>query len=453
MRQLTLLVLAAFVSVTAMAQRPIIADKIVGIVGDKIILRSDIYNEISDRQRRNEPVPEGAPCYLLDQMLIMKALTLQAEKDSITISDEEVDAIIENRVRKFVQYLGSVEAVEEIAGKTIYQLKEDFRRPIYDNELANKMKKKVVENVRITPQEVKEYWEKIPKDSLPFYESEVEVGEVLIYPKASRDFEVLAQDELADYKRQVESGKARFETLATLYTDDPGSKNNGGQYSINRNEKNFDPTFVRQAFRLKPGQISPVFKSKFGYHIIQMVARQGDDATVRHILRIPKITETEVNEGIMKLDSVRAKLIAGTISFGEAVSKYSEDENAKYLAGMKQSYNGSTYVTIDQLDKDLVLMLGKMKVGEYSKPVVFNDERQKKAIRIVYLKSRSEPHRENFKDDFNRIAERALEFKKQEVLEKWFATKIPNYYIMIDDEFKGCGNLSNWWKYVSTSTN
>jgi len=276
---------------------------------------------------------------------------------------------------------------------------------------------------------------------------------VLIYPKASRDFEVLAQDELADYKRQVESGKARFETLATLYTDDPGSKNNGGQYSINRNEKNFDPTFVRQAFRLKPGKISPVFKSKFGYHIIQMVARQGDDATVRHILRIPKITETEVNEGIMKLDSVRAKLIAGTISFGEAVSKYSEDENAKYLAGMKQSYNGSTYVTIDQLDKDLVLMLGKMKVGEYSKPVVFNDERQKKAIRIVYLKSRSEPHRENFKDDFNRIAERALEFKKQEVLEKWFATKIPNYYIMIDDEFKGCGNLSNWWKYVSTSTN
>lgn len=436
-----------------MAQRAIIADKIVGIVGDKIILRSDIYNEISDRQRRNEPVPEGAPCYLLDQMLIMKALTLQAEKDSITISDEEVDAIIENRVRKFVQDLGSVEAVEEIAGKTIYQLKEDFRRPIYDNELANKMKKKVVENVRITPQEVKEYWEKIPKDSLPFYESEVEVGEILVYPKASRDFEVLAQDELADYKRQVESGKARFETLATLYTDDPGSKNNGGQYTINRNEKNFDPAFVRQAFRLKPGQISPVFKSKFGYHIILMVARQGDDATVRHILRIPKITDAEVNEGILKLDSVRAKLIAGTIGFGEAVSKYSEDENAKYLAGMKQSYNGSTYVTIDQLDKDLVLMLGKMKVGEYSKPVVFTDERQKKAIRIVYLKSRSEPHRENFKDDFNRIAERALEFKKQEVLEKWFATKIPNYYIMIDDEFKGCGNLSNWWKYVSTASN
>ncbi|MFM7838850.1 MAG: peptidylprolyl isomerase, partial [Chitinophagaceae bacterium] len=178
----------------------------------------------------------------------------------------------------------------------------------------------------------------------------------------------------------------------------------------------------------------------------------GDDAVVRHILRIPKITDVETNETINKLDSVRAQLITGSLNFGEATSKYSEDENAKYFAGLRQGPNG-TYLTIDQLDKDLVLMLDKMKVGEFSQPVVFTDERQKKAVRIVYLKSRTEPHRENLKDDYNRIAQRAIEIKKQAALEKWFAGKLPNYYIMLDEEFRSCPNLNNWWQYASAAAN
>lgn len=433
---------------SATAQHKVVADKIVGIVGDKIILRSDVYNDIQDRQRRNEPIPENAACYAFDQLLVIKALMLQAEKDSIVVSEDEIDALLENKIRGFIQMYGSKEALEEIAGRTVYQIKEDFRQSFRDMKLAERMKDKVVDNVKITPIEAKSYWDKIPKDSLPFYESEVEIGEVVVYPKASRDFEKLSLDELADFKKQVESGQSRFETLATLYTDDPGSKNNGGQYTINRNEKNWDPSFIQQAFRLKESQVSPVFKSKFGYHIIQMVQRAGDDAVIRHILRIPKITDKETEEAITKLDSVRAKLMAGTISFGEATSKYSEDENAKYFAGLRQGPNGS-YLTIDQLDKDLVLMLDKMKVGEYSRPVPYTDERQKKAVRIVFLKSRSEPHRENLKDDYNRIALRALELKKQQVLEKWFTTKLPNYYIMLDEEFKDCANLSNWWQYAA----
>jgi peptidyl-prolyl cis-trans isomerase SurA len=159
---------------------------------------------------------------------------------------------------------------------------------------------------------------------------------------------------LNDFKKQVESGTQKFETLARLYTDDPGSKENGGQYSINRTEKTWDPAFLNNAFRLKEGQISPVFKSKFGYHIIQMVSRAGDDAIVRHILRIPKITDEEINETISKLDSVRAKLIAGTITFGEAVAKYSDDENSKFTGGYKQGQNGTTFLEMNQLDKDLV---------------------------------------------------------------------------------------------------
>jgi peptidyl-prolyl cis-trans isomerase SurA len=452
MKKIFIVVTAFFLTLTVFAQpQKVVADKIIGIVGDKIILRSDVYNEIQDKQRRNEVVPENAPCVILDQVLIIKALTLQAEKDSIIVTDEEIEAELENRIRYYVQNYGSKEALEEIAGKTVYQIKEDFRQSIREMKLAKRMQEKVVDNVKITPQEAKIYWDKIPKDSLPFYESEVEIGEIVVYPKASRDFERLSIDELNDYKKQVESRSSKIETLASLYSDDPAVKQNGGQYTINRNEKSWDPAFVNNAFRLKEGQVSPVFKSKFGYHIIQMVSRAGDDAIVRHILRIPKVTEQEINEAIGKLDSVRARLITGTILFGEAANKYGEDENARFTGGLKQGANG-TYLTIDQLDKDMVLMLAGMKVGEYSKPVVFADEREKKGVRIVYLKSRSEPHRENMKDDYNRISLRALELKKQQVLEKWFTSKVPNYYIMLDEEFRNCGNLDNWWKYAAKVT-
>lgn len=448
MTRILVLFVAGLLTLNLHAQHKVVADKIIGIVGDKIILRSDVYNDIQDRQRRNEPVPDNAPCAIMEQLLIVKALMLQAEKDSIVVGEDEIEALLENKIRGFIQMYGSKDALEEIAGRTVYQIKEDFRQSFRDMKLAERMKDKVVDNIKITPLEVKAYWDKIPKDSLPFYESEVEIGEIIVYPKPSRDFEKLSLDELADYKAQVESGQSRFEVLANLYTDDPGSKNNGGQYTINRNEKNWDPSFIQQAFRLKDGQISPVFKSKFGFHIIQMVQRAGDDAIIRHILRIPKITDQEVKESVQKLDSVRAKLISGTLIFGEAASKYSEDENAKYFAGMRQGSNGS-YLTIDQLDKDMVLMLSKMKIGEYSNPVEYTDERQKRAVRIVYLRNRTEPHRENLKDDYNRVALRALEIKKQQVLEKWFSNKLPNYYMMLDEEFKECPNLNSWWQYAS----
>jgi len=306
------------------------------------------------------------------------------------------------------------------------------------------MRNKIVSGVRITPAEVKTYFDKIPKDSLLFYDSEIEIGEIIAYPKASRDLEKYAIDELNDYKQQVESGSRKFETLASLYSDDPGSKDKGGLYTLNRTEKNTDPTFLSAAFRLKEGQVSPVIKSKFGYHIIQMVSRSGDDATVRHILKIPQITESESAGAIAKLDSVRSYLVANTLQFGEAVSRFSEDETSKFTGGMRQCNNG-TYCQIDQLDKDLALMLGKLKVGEFSKPVSFTDERGKKGLRIVYLKSRSDPHRENLKDDYNKVASRAIEEKKYDTIEKWFASKISSYYIMIDDEAKSCNQLGKWF--------
>lgn len=421
-----------------------VADKIIAVVGDKIVLKSDIDNTILDMQRQGIEVPSDARCLSLEQAMGIKALVLQAEKDSLPVTEEEIAADIENQIRGFINAYGSKDELERVAGRTIYQLKEDFKEGFRERKLANAMRGKIVEGIRITPNEVKAYFDKVPKDSLRFYESEVEIGQVIIYPKANRDAEEYAIEQLNEFKKQLESGKRDMKTLAALYSDDPGSKDNAGQYEINRNEKQWDPAFLSKAFSLKEGQISAPFKSKFGYHIIQMVSRAGDDAVVRHILKIPQVTASEVTAAISRLDSVRAKLIAGTITFGEAVNKYSDDEASKFTGGMKQNNEGGTNLTIDQLDKDLVVMLKDLKVDEYSKPTEFMDERQKKGVRIVYLKSKSEPHRENMKDDYNKIAQRALEEKKNNALEKWFLEKVPTYYIKVDEDYQHCSQMDKW---------
>ncbi|MGZ5247741.1 MAG: peptidylprolyl isomerase [Flavitalea sp.] len=446
MKKLIITSFAIVISMVSFSQRKVTADKIVGIVGDKVILQSDINNAVSDLQRQGQELPPDANCYIMDQQLSLKALVLQAEKDSIIVGDDEIEALLENQIRGFVSQYGSKEALEEIAGRTVYQIKEDFRTAFRERKLAERMREKVVEGVKITPQEVKAYFEKLPKDSLLFYESEVEIGEIVMFPKAHKDLDKLAIDELNDFKSQAEAGTSRFESLASLYTDDPGSKNSGGQYTINRTEKQWDPAFINNAFRLKEGQISPVFKSKFGYHIIQMVSRAGDDAIIRHILRIPKITDTEIKETIAKLDSVRARLIGNTLQFGAAVAKFSEDENSKFTGGMRQGQNG-TFLTIDELDKETVVMLKDLAVNEFSRPTSYIDERGKQAVKIIYLKSRSEPHRENLEDDYNRISQRALEIKKQEAMEKWFLSKVPNYYIMVDPQFQSCEMMQTWNRY------
>lgn len=436
------LLLGSTAAVVAQPQK-ILADKIIAVVGDKAILRSDIENQILDMQRQGVDVPPNARCLTLEQALSVKALVLQAEKDSITVTDEEIETDIDNQIRYFINQYGSKDELEKIAGKTVYQLKEDFRDGFRDRKLATSMRGKIVDGVKITPNEVRAYFEKIPTDSLPLYESELEIGQIVYYPKASRDAEEYCIEQLNGYKTLIETGKRDFGSMASLYTDDPGSKERGGQYEVNRNQKDLDPLWLAKVFTLKEGQVSNPFKTRFGYHIMQLVSRAGDDAVVKHILKIPQVTGIETKAALSYLDSARAKLIAGTMDFGQAVNKYSNDDNSKFTAGMLQGRDGS-FVTIDQLDKDMVPMLKDLKVGEYSQPTEFADERGKKGVRIVYLKTRTEPHRENLKDDYNRIAQRALEEKKDAVLQKWFETKIRDYYMMIDDEYKTCPSIQNW---------
>ncbi len=449
MNKILLTALSLIITLAAFAQpQRVVADKIVAVVGNKIILKSDVDNSILDMQRQGMEIPENARCFVLEQAMGIKALVLQAEKDSLPVTDEEVETDIDNRIRSFINAYGGKEELEKVAGRSVYQLKEDFREGIRDQMLATAMRNKIVADVKITPNEVKAYFDKIPADSLVFYESEVEIGQIVSYGKASREAEEYAIEQLNDIKKQLEAGKD-FRSLAMMTSEDPSAKGNaqspgnGGRFEINRNQKDFDGTWINKAFALKEGQISNPFKTRFGYHIIQLVSRSGDDAVVQHILKIPQVTNYEIKESIDRLDSVRSKLIAGTIDFGTAVNKYSDDEQTKFTGGMLQGQNGS-FLTIDQLDPTMVTAFKTLKVGQYSQPMEFADARGKKGVRILYLKSQTEPHRENMRDDYSKIADRALEQKKEDAIEKWFTGKISNYYIKVDPDFQTCESMKKW---------
>lgn len=441
---------AAFAFSTALfAQQPtqhsqkVVADKIIAVVGDRIILKSDITNSIADMTRQGQTAPEF--CSILDQALVSKVLMMQAIKDSLPVSDDEIEAELDQRIRYFVNQYGSKEALETMAGKSIYQIKDDARESVKENKLAQAMQKKIVDGVKVTPAEVKIYFDKIPKDTLPFFEAEYQIGQIIMFPKASRDMETYIVGELMNYKRQVENKTATFESLAKRYSEDPGSKDRGGQYQVNRADKTWDPAFMSAVFRLKEGQISAPFKSKFGYHIVQLVERNGDEAIVRHILRIPPVNEEEITDAVKKMDSVRNLLVKGTMDFNTAAGKFSDDEQAQYTGPYLMNRNNESLVTIDEMDKSIVSVLDKLKIGDYSQSFTFTDEqRGKKGVRLIYLKSKSEPHRMNLHDDYNRIANAALEEKKYKALDKWLTTHMDTQYIMLDPEEASCPQLKKW---------
>ncbi|PWV53969.1 peptidylprolyl isomerase [Chitinophaga sp. S165] len=436
-----------------MAQQKMVADKIAAIVGDKIVLRSDIEGEMVNLQRStvDNTLPPNAPCMIMEQIIAQKVMVMQAERDSLPVSEQDVDGQIENRIRYFEDLYGSREKMKEVTGYSIYQLRERFRQPIKEGLLAKAMQDKITSSVKVTPSEVKKYFDAIPKDSLQFYESELEIGQIVIQPKATKEMDQYSIDRLLEFKKQVQEKTSDFGRLAILYSEDPGAKENKGVYILNRNDKQWDPDFLAASFRLKENEISSPIKSQFGYHLIQCIKRQGDNITVQHILLKPNVTRNDLAEATKKLDSIRLVILNGKMTFGEAVVKYSDLPMAKFDGGMLQNrMNGSSLITIDQLDqpseRDIVLLLDTLKPGGISKPMPYIDDQPggRNGVRIIYLKTRTHPHRENMTDDYARIQQRTLQLKQAEARDKWLREKIPTYYIHVEDEFKQCSHIAQW---------
>lgn len=430
------------------------ADKIIAVVGkNRIILESELDMQVA-QQKQQMPTAtsdDTIKCALLQQMILQKLLVEQADRDSVMVTDDDVEGQLDNRIRYFTQQYGSKEKLEEASGKTVFQLKEDYRDILREQMIAEKEQGTILDGVKITPAEVEAFYNKIPTDSLPFYPASVEVGQIVIDPPISAELDAYAKQKLEGIRKEIVEGGKSFETLAGLYSDDPGSRDNGGDLGfISRGD--VVPEFAAAAFKLQEGEISQVIKSKYGYHIIQMIKRQGDQVHVRHILIRPETTTGDYQIALNKLDSIRSLLIAGKITFPEAVGKYSTDEAAKRTGGMIADPNtGSTMIEMSRLDPGMVVMLDSMTVGAYSQPQIFITDTHEKSCRIVFLRSRTAPHKANLKDDYSKIQDVALQQKKMNKMQQWVQEKIPSYYLKIDPEYQDCGTLKTWLNLEKTA--
>lgn len=444
-----LLLLVAAIPSAAQVQ---VANKIIGQVGNKIILQSDL-NEMYNQEKMGNPnAGDAEKCNLFYTLMAQQILIEQAGRDSVIVTDEEVESILDNRIRVMMQQYGSKEAFEEAnGGRTIYQLKEEYRSFFKDKTIADKMQGEIMNKVRVTPQEIEAFFKSQPKDSLPLRPATVEMGQIVIKPAVDPEIDQLAKEKLEGIRKDIVENGRNFGTMAGLYGMD-GTKDHGGELEINRKE--VDPQFASAAFRLQPGEISPVIKSKFGYHIIQMIRRMGEDAKVRHIVIVPEVTNVDLQKSLKKLDSVRADLVSGKLSFAEAVGKYSTDEQSKMTGGMLYDNNtGSPVLTIDGMDREMSQMVGEMKIGEYSQPQIFveNPNTGSRATRILFLKNRTDPHVLNMKDDYADIQRAALAKKQTEYLQEWINERIDSYYIKIDPEYQHCSEMKNWVKVAANS--
>jgi len=429
-------------------------DKIIAVVGrNRIILQSDLEMEAAQAKQQNVVFNDTTKCLMLQQMILRKLLLEQAERDSVIVEDADVDGQLDNRLRYFIQLYGSKEKLESISGKTIYQIKEENRDAIREQLTAEKMQGNILENVKISPAEVEAFYKKIPVDSLPYFPSTVEVGQIVIDPPVSKEMNDYAYQKLEGIRSDIVNGRITFETAAGLYSDDPGSRDNGGRYDGVTRTGPWAAEFVAATFKLQNGEISPIVKTKFGYHIIQMIARKGDEADIRHILIKPEVTSADFNTALHKLDSVRNLLVTGKMTFQEAVGKFSTDEAAQRTGGMIADPNtGNSDLDMTKLDPGMVLMLDSLKTGDYSAPHIFLTDAHEKSCRFVYLRSRTSPHKANLKDDYSRIEEVALAQKKQQKMFNWVNEKLPSYYIKIDPGYiTTCPILKTWT--ISSNSN
>ena len=432
------------------AQEPV-ADKIIAVVGNRAILQSEYEINLIQEGKAGVEINDSARCEIFRSMVGEKILAEEATRDSAllaSVTDEAVEAQLQNRINYYAQsqFGGNIEKMESYLGKTVYQMKEDSRAAVRDNLLATQMQSTLIQNVKVTPNEVQQFFNAIPEDELPFFPATVEVGQIAIHPDVAPEVEKYTMEKLEDIRKQiVEEGKD-FGMMAGMYSQDD-TKDNGGELTIDR--KGFDPVFVSAAYKLQPGEISPIIKTDFGYHIIQMVKRLGDQAVVRHIILIPDITSVDIQKTLDKLDTVRQELLDKKITFQEAVGKYSNDKNAKMTGGMVyDQQSASSVLQLDNLpDPQMALAIADLKVGDFSKPEIFTDPyTRRKSCRILYLRSRTDPHKANLADDYNRIQTVALQKKQNDYLMKWMLEKIPTHYLKMDPEFANCPSMTEWYR-------
>ncbi len=420
-----------------------VIDQVVAVVGNNLILQSDIDNEMEQVRAQGHDSLPISKCTILEELLFQKLLTHQAEIDSITVSDAQVTGELDQRMRYYIAQAGSEKKLEEFMGKSIAELKAEYRDDLKKILLAKTMQNKITQDVKVTPADVRSYYNLLPKDSLPIVNSEVEICQITKRPPINQEVRLATRERLQKLRDRIVAGED-FATLAVMYSED-GSSAYGGELGFkSRNE--LVPEFAAAGFSLQGKEVSPVIESQYGFHIIQMIERRGEQANLRHILLVPKVLSSDLLQAQQYLDSVKLVIEKEKLDFSQAAQKFSDDNETKFNGGrlINQS-SGTTRFETSEMDAALFFTIDKLKVGEISAPVKYTTSEGKQAYRILYLKERTEPHKANLKEDYQKLQNIALIVKQQKVMANWVKKKMALTYIRVDDSYKPCNFKYPWF--------
>ncbi len=419
----------------------LVVDEIIAKVDNYIVLKSELEKTYLNALSQGAPATPDLKCRILAQLISGKLMVAKAEIDSVVVSDLEVENNLDRRMQMILsQYGGTEEQFEEFYGKTIEDLQDEIRDQIKEQLVIQRMQENITADLTVTPAEVRKFFARIPRDSLPYFSTEVEVSQIVKIPEANAEEKQRLKVKLAELRSRALSGES-FEELAKTYSEGPSASRGGNLSWASRGM--MAPEFEAAALSLKPGEISEPFETEFGMHIVQLVDKRGNEYNSRHILLIPQPTEEDYARVENELDSIRTKILDDTLSFERMAKDLSEDKLTAGGGGMITDQQGNTRVSVDQMDPVVYFTLtDSLSVGEISGPMRFRMDDGKEALRILYYKSKIQPHQANLKDDWQKIQRAALEEKKARILNEWFNKARGDVFINIDDEYDQCGIIN-----------
>ena len=423
-------------------------DEVLWIVGDEAILRSDV--EMMRLQGEQEGIDFGGDpdCRIPEELAVQKLFLHQAALDSIEVTEAEISQGIEQQINMWVQMIGSKEKLEEYRKQSIAEIRSELHDEFRNRQLTNRMREKLVEDVKVTPSDVRKYFKDLPADSIPFVPTEVEVQIITRTPKIPLEDINKVKDELRDYTQRVTSGQTTFATLARLYSEDPGTARQGGELDYTGRGM-LDPAFAQVAFNLTdPKKISKIVESEFGYHIIQLIDKRGDKIKVRHILRKPRVSMTAINEGIAMLDSVADEIRNEKFTFEEGATFISDDKETRNNHGLMANTNDegrTSRFQMRELPTEIARVVDTLKVGAVSKAFQMVNSKGKTVCAIVKLKARTEGHRATITEDFQVMKNVVLAKEREAFLKSWIQKKIRETYVKFDDRYKNGKYLYEGW--------
>lgn len=445
MQKVVLFISCLFI-ISANAQNTVL-DKVVAVVGDNIVLQSEIEGQFQQLKSQEQEATDDERCRILDNLLLEKLFLSQAQIDSVVASPDEIESELDRRIKYFISIFGSAQKLEEYYGKSILQLKDDFRDDIEKQVVADKMRNKVFAGLNVTPAEVKAFFERIPADSIPYFNAELELGQIVMFPKVNDYEKQRVKKKIQDLREEIIKG-ADFSYVAIRDSKDPGSAREGGSLGVvDRGE--MVPEFEAVIYKLKEGEISEVFETPFGFHIATVDEKRGDKLKVRHILITTEIYPSDLALVKKRIDSIAYQLQMDSLSWRDAVRQYSEDEPSKNIGGlMTNQKTGSNYFEKADIDGTLIFTIDRMKVGEYSDPLPYSSYDQsgqpKSGYRIIWLKSETKPHKASLLTDYPKIQAAAKAEKQAKILDNWMKLHVGKNFVRIDEAMHTCPEIAKW---------